>query len=571
MDGLVRALKQENIPVAGVDRLELTSHMAIEDLTALARFCLLPQDDLNFAGLLKSSLLSQDNGQPITDDDLLLITEQAKKQSSLWQTIQQLVDDKAPYKNAVELLKKWQSHSQILLPFEFFSSVLNTDNTSQKIFTRLGEEANEPIDAFLLMAQDYEKNNVTTLQGFLSWLERGDSEIKREMEQEAGEVRIMTIHGAKGLEADIVIMPDTYDVPDTSKTPAILKITDNTAMWKLQTVFTTNLTDKLKQQCLCEAQEEHNRLLYVAMTRACERLYIGAAQSNKNLQDNSWYSLISKVVCSDENQRQDDIFGNVWRIDETVRGNTQDNTKKSPPILEALPLPYWVSTKPKLQKSARKWLAPSRIANADDEHLEIHLPPFSQSNENQFLRGNLIHKLLEYLPGISTDKRPIAQAYLNKHGRGLSSQERDDTLNEVMGLLEDPTFQDVFSTQGLSEVPIVANITLPTSGLDGGDLGDTENYVLNGQIDRLLIDDERILIIDYKTNRPPPRTTQQINPQYIRQLATYKLALRQLYPDHLIKAALLWTHTATLMEVPRSQLIDAFNSKIDHSTLTKQH
>ncbi len=564
MDGLVRALKLENIPVAGVDRLELTSHMAIEDLTALARFCLLPQDDLNFAGLLKSSLLGRDDGQPIIDDDLLFLTGQATNRS-LWQITKKLAEDGAPYQDAVNLLEKWRGLAQKLLPFEFFSHVLNTGGIGQKIFTRLGEEANEPIDAFLLMAQEYEKNNVTTLQGFLSWLEHGDSEIKREMEQEAGEVRIMTIHGAKGLEADIVIMPDTYDVPDTSKTPAILKITDNTQMWKLQSAFTTNLTEELKQQYLCEAQEEHNRLLYVAMTRACERLYIGAAQSNKKLQDNSWYSLIKNAVCHDENQFKDKIFGKVWRIDESV---VEANQTKNQPVdenLQQLELPDWANSQPLVQKAARKWLAPSRITGPGDDNTELHLAPFSGGNTNQFLRGNLIHKLLQYLPNIRGDQRETGQAFLEKHGKGLTSKERGDTLAEVMTLLNDPTFKDVFCPQGLSEVPIVAEIRLPSDSSDKG-----ENFILNGQIDRLLIDEKRILIVDYKTNRPPPHTTAQINPQYIRQLATYKLALRQLYPQHEIRAALLWTHNATLMEVPRSQLIDAFKRKIDHSTLTRQ-
>ncbi len=567
MDGLVRALKLEDIPVAGVDRLELTSHIAIEDLTALARFCLLPQDDLNFAGLLKSSLLSRDDGSPLDDSDLLILTENLSDRC-LWSQIQQFADAGKPYSNAVALLTKWRAHSQNLLPFEFFSSVLNTDNTSKKIFTRLGDEAGEPIDAFLLMAQEYEKTNVTTLQGFLSWLERGDSEIKREMEQQAGEVRIMTIHGAKGLEADIVIMPDTYDVPNTARMPSLVTVTENTQMWRLRSDFSTNLTEQLKQKYLLEAQEEHNRLLYVAMTRACERLYIGAAQTGKKLPENSWYNLISNVVCNDDNQYSDDVFGHVWRLGETPKNLIENSSDSSLVEVSKPPLPNWINQKPKWQKPTNKWLAPSSLSNLADEGFEFHLAPLTDTQENRFLRGNLIHKLLEYLPNVLNEKRQMAQAYLNKYGKTLSKKDRDDTLNEVMALIEDPHFQDIFSCDGLSEVPIVAKITLPIN-----DSQKTENleesYVLNGQIDRLLIDDKRVLILDYKTNRPPPKNVSQINPQYIRQLAMYEMAMRQIYPNHTIKTGLLWTHTATLMEVPQSQLIDAFSTKVDLGTLTK--
>ena len=553
MNALVRALKLADIPVAGVDRLKLTEHIGVQDLMALARFVLLPEDDLNFAGLLKSSLLTKDDGSPFNDDDLVSIAAERDK-NSVWKSFLHSVEDGARYQEAKSLLMKWQAQANLLLPFEFFSNVLSADNKRVTILQRLGSEAGEPIDAFLLLAQDFERTNIPTLQGFLSWVETGDTEIKREMDKSDSEVRIMTIHGAKGLEANIVILPDTYDVPDTQYTPKILDAGDQTPVWRLKSEFEVPLTNELKAQHLADTAAEYNRLLYVAMTRACDRLYIGAAQSNSLLKENSWYKLTSNVLQREELETPDDVFGKVWRFCETEKQTDSKAAEQGPVLIPAADLPAWVSHAPsrdsQTDDKALNWIAPSKFGSDDVPENEASVSPLAGITENRFLRGNLIHKMLQYLPAVAPERqRQVARDYMNTHGYGLSDDEQTATLAEIDTILTDNRFAAVFAPGSIAEAPIVARIIIKTG----------EEVILNGQIDRLCIHDNEILIVDYKTNRPPPASDKSVNQQYIRQLAAYRLALREIYPNHAIHAGLLWTHNAVLMEIDEKRLIDVFS------------
>lgn len=550
MDALVRALKLADVPVAGVDRLRLTRHISVQDLIALAKFVLLPQDDLNLSGLIKSSLLEKDNGQPFDDDDLILIAS-TRSEQSVWQAFLKKTDDGHGFLNAKNSLLSWRQKSRQQLPFEFFSTVLNVDQKRKSILRRLGSEAGEPIDAFLLLAQDYERGNTPTLQGFLSWLENGDTEIKREMENNENEVRIMTIHGAKGLESKIVILPDTYDVPDNSKAPKFLNADEITPVWKLKSGFETTLINKLKEQYLSDTFEEYNRLLYVAMTRAEDRLYIGAAQSNRKLSSKSWYQLISNILCKEELKQNDDIFGQTWRLSDdpdSVKKSTHQSEKElTPPSC----LPDWAKQRPAKNTKLTDWIAPSKLGLDIVDEGEQHISPLTEPGKNRFLRGNLIHKMLQYLPDLPTDKRmTVAKEYVLRHGTGLSDKQSTETLAEINVILNDQRFAQVFGPGSIAEAPIVARITLENG----------QELILNGQIDRLCIADNEIFIIDYKTNKPPPTRLAGVNHQYIRQLAAYRLALLQIYPNHEIRAGLLWTYNAVLMEIDEGSLQDVFSS-----------
>ncbi len=549
MDALVRALKLAKVPVAGVDRLRLTHHIAVQDLMALARFTLLPQDDLNFAGLLKSSLLEKDDGSLFDDDDLIAIAASRDKRS-VWGAFLKCVDDGAAYMETKAQLQAWTIQARQLLPFEFFSKVLSADQKRTTMLKRLGTEASEPIDAFLLLAQDFERTNVPTLQGFLSWIETGDTEIKREMEKNDDEVRIMTVHGAKGLEAKIVILPDTYDVPDTRNTPKIMNIGDNTPIWRLKKDFEIGLTNDLKAKYLAETLDEYNRLLYVAMTRAEDRLYIGGAESNNTINERSWYKLISNVLSRHEFEATDDVFGKVWRIAgaEEKTGTSKQSSESSTEL--AVLLPGWVYEKPLQNPGPDNWVVPSKLGSDGTGITEHSISPLSGLSENRFARGNLIHKMLQYLPEVTPDRqKQVAREYMNTHGSNLSEKEQDETLAEIETILTDSRFSTVFAPGSIAEAPIVARIKTATG----------EELILNGQIDRLCIQNEQILIVDYKTNRPPPASMNAVNLQYIRQLAAYRLALLEIYPNHTIHAGLLWTHNAVLMEIDEKYLIDVFS------------
>ncbi len=549
MAALVRALKLADVRVAGVDRLKLTRDIAIQDLMALARFVLTPRDDLNFAGLLKSSLLKKNGSAPFDDDDLILVAAQ-RGGRSVWSAFLNVAETNGAYWQAKDDLARWQGRAETMLPFEFFSNVLNTDNKRKIMLERLGSEASEPIDAFLELAQEYEKNNVATLQGFLSWVETGDTEIKREMEKSDNEVRIMTVHGAKGLEADIVILPDTFELPDGKNIPKILNFDQTTPVWRLKSALETRTVNKLKQQYLDDGREELNRLLYVAMTRACDRLYIGAAEPKKGqLQPDSWYQLVHNVLGKAEYLTPDPVFGQVWQISGN-QGAEAPAHKESGTDKKSTPLPDWIAKIPPVGKPATEWTAPSRIGLDGAENNEVFVSPLTAQTSNRFLRGNLIHKMLQYLPDITPARRKTtAERYIASHGGDLTDEDQTATLSEIMAILEDGKFAAVFAPGSMAEAPVVARIKTNTG----------QELTLNGQIDRLCITDNEILIIDYKTNRPPPASENSVNPQYIAQLAAYRLALLKIYPDRPVRAGLLWTHSGFLMEIDEKLLEAAFS------------
>lgn len=548
MDALVRALKLQDIPVAGVDRLKLTEHVGVQDLLALARFVLLPRDDLNFAGLLKSSLLAKDDGSPFNDDDLIHIAAQRGKKS-VWDSFHQALSDGADYKNAAEWLRRCVTCAGDLLPFEFFSTVLSRDKKRHAMLRRLGSEAGEPLDAFLLATQEFERSNTPTLQGFLTWIESGKNEIKREMEKSDNEVRIMTIHGAKGLEADVVIVPDAYPVPDAKNIPKILDIDPQTPVWRLKKDFETDLVAALKDRHKEEVLQEYNRLLYVAMTRAGDRLYVAGAGAREKIKDFSWYKLIANKLNNPQYEKSDETFGTVYRIQAPGDRAADVSTQEHSPLQDEVKIPDWAYEIPHYRTQGHNRIAPSHLGVEIAMRPEQSLSPLSGSLDNRFLRGNLIHRLLQHLPEIPAQNQiKTAKDYLAKYGSDLSEQERQETLAEVHALLTHEKFASLFAPGSLAEVPVVAKISI----------GQGEEFILNGQIDRMCVSEQEILIVDYKTNKPPPKSPAAVSEQYITQLAAYRRALLDIYPDRKIQAALLWTHNATLMEIDEHILTTVF-------------
>ena len=224
MDELVRALKIEGLPVSGADRLSLATNLAVMDLLALAHAMLLPEDDQMLACVLKSPLVERDDGKPLGDDDLLVLAP-GRGTRTLWQQLETAVADGRPYRTALARLQKWREAAGLRPPFEFFAGVLAADRGRERFIARLGGQCGEPLDAFLSQCLEHEAVHASSLPGFLAWIEREDTVLKRDMEQGGDQIRVMTVHGAKGLEANIVMLPDTCDIPERRKDPAILSAT----------------------------------------------------------------------------------------------------------------------------------------------------------------------------------------------------------------------------------------------------------------------------------------------------------------------------------------------------------
>ena len=545
MDELVRALKLENLPVAGADRLELTTHIAVMDLVALGHVALLPQDDQMLACVLKSPLLQRDDGRIIDDDDLFALAH-ARGRQTLWQRLRQAVADGQPYRSALARLEAWQDDAGWKSPYEFFTGVLNEHAGMSRIVARLGQEAVEPIGEFLSRCLDHDLENAPSLQSFLGWFTDYGAIIKRDMDLGSGEIRVMTVHGAKGLESNIVFLPDTCAIPDRNKHPKLLfplveinGVTAEVPLWRVRLDCDHQVIAAMRAEHHQRQLEEHERLLYVAMTRAADRLYVCGA-SARDLSDDCWYSRIRSALMRLGRPVMDAEGRTLLRYERLAA----EPAAAAPPRPARLPaaiahLPSWAETQPAAEENAAIWLSPSGAAQRVNA-AEI-TSPLLEAGAGRFRRGILIHRLLQSLPDLPSPAREDrARAYLSHSGHDLTAPAREEIVATVMRLLNDAAFSGIFASGSLAEIPLTAHVRLA----DGRELP------VVGRIDRLIVTQAEVLILDFKTNRPPPAAIENADPAYIRQLALYRRAMSQLYPDRMVRAALLWTEGPRLMELP---------------------
>ncbi len=562
MAAIVRALKEAGVPVAGADRLKLLDHIAVQDLMALAQVCILPLDDLNLAGVLKSPLFTHDDGVTRFDDDNDLFGLAHKRgASSVWVNLRKAVAAGKPYANASGKLARWRGLASRSSVFDFFSTVLSRDGGRRALLGGLGPEAADPVDAFLQLALEYEQQHAPSLAGFLAWLEATQADIRRDMDQAGGEVRVMTVHGAKGLEAPIVFLPDTCSVPETRKVDNVLFTDAGVPVWRLKSDYATSVTDDLKNRAFEGLMEEYNRLLYVAMTRARYRLYVCGFVKQKGRKEQSeapkasWYAMMHGALAGDEaallRHHVDDDGYTVWRAGEPQVTDGKESAGGD--AAEASAPPDWAHTRAHQVPAPHRWLAPSRMDAAGDAgdgwSSETALSPLAARTDTRFRRGQLVHRLLQSLPDLP-DERRAAAARRFLAANGVSGAELDATVAEIQTLFSDPQFAAVFSAAGRAEVSIAAMIELP----------DQEKFGLTGQIDRLLVEAGRVLVVDFKTNRPPPTLVSDVPDIYLRQLAAYLKALERVYPGRAIECALLWTDAPALMPVPNSMLEAAWQA-----------
>jgi len=171
------------------------------------------------------------------------------------------------------------------------------------------------------------------------------------------------------------------------------------------------------------------------------------------------------------------------------------------------------------------------------------LGPLALSEHGRYARGRLVHALLQHLPEVAPeDQERAARAFVAARGASLAQELRDEIVAETLAIVREASFAPLFCPGSLAEVPVVARIGA---------------YDLEGQIDRLARVEGGLLILDYKTNRPPPKALAEVAPAYIAQLAAYRTALKSLFPDLTLRAALLWTDGPRLMEIPSPSLDEA--------------
>ena len=541
VDDLVRALKALDIDVAGVDRLVLTEHIAVMDLLALGRFLLFPEDDLTLATVFKSPIVG------LTEEDLFELAY--NREGSLWSELQARRESSPRFAAAHEFLRDVLAAADYLPPYELFAGILGARGGRRNLLARLGPEAIDPLTEFLNLALAFERSHTPSLQGFLQWMEAGAVEVKRDLDQgRGGAVRIMTVHGAKGLQAPIVFLPDTMQVPRQGG--GLLwgsRDEDGAAflLWPPRRAFREAVGDRLAEKDRVAQQREYRRLLYVAMTRAEDRLYICGWETKTKAPEGNWYELISQALKPLAEAVDDPILaewdgGPAKKIFRLAAPQTREVEKTSDPQeLASIPLPSWAVEPPAPEAPLPRPLSPSRPAD-DDPPVRS---PLGQDGSERYRRGLLIHNLLQTLPDLPGESRPdAAAAYLSGAAQDLERADREQIARETLAVMEDPVAAPLFGKGSRAEVPIV--------GLVG-------DQAVSGQIDRILVDKEKVTIVDYKTNRPPPRSSEDVPPAYLRQLAIYRSVVAEIYADREIACVLLWTDGPIIMEIP-GELTDRY-------------
>jgi ATP-dependent helicase/nuclease subunit A len=612
---VIRALKNAGVAVAGADRLVLTEHIAITDLMALADAVLLAQDDLALAVALKSPLFG-------LNDDLLFELAHGRR-GSLREALAERAAERQAFAAADALLSRVSERARHDSPFAFFAWLLGPEQGRAKIFARLGLEAAEALDEFLELALTYENYQAPSLQGFLAWLRGAATEVKRDMETTRDEVRVMTVHGAKGLEAPVVILADTTTPPRGAHPPTLIELappgpplhagdrgagvaragaTPPCIAWAPRRDGDVEAVARAREAMLDEHEHEHRRLLYVAMTRAAERLIVCGCQGKHKVNDGCWYKLIETAlrdqpgfeeiadgdarlwryrktaalprsefcapvpsppdpVCADRGGRAQPAptggarlspspgtglldFGasSVTAIGNRLLGSREDAAEPA--------LPVWLTSQVAATAPGARVSPSSALPEAAPRRRGAAA---EQAQTAALARGTLIHRLLQSLPDIAPERREAAAlGFLARAGAKFSAGERSLFADQVLAIIADRRFAALFAPGSRAEVPVVGRL-----GRGGG-----PQFPVSGQIDRLAITADAVLIADYKTNRDPPKTVEEAlstHWHYVGQLALYRAVLGKIHAGRPVRAALLWTETPALMELPAVKLDEALD------------
>ena len=542
---LVRQLKTLAVPVAGVDRMQLTEQLAVMDLMALGQFLLLPEDDLTLAIVLKGPLVG------LTEDELFTLAHD-RGPKRLWDALSSHAGASTRFGEAHGFLETLLGKTDYLPPADLYGHVLVGLSGRKKLLARLGAEAEDPIDEFLSLALTYQRHHSPSLQGFLHWLTAGKTEIKRDLDQSGTDaVRVITAHGAKGLQAPIVFLPDTCQAPTLQDRLFWTRTEDSLLLWAPAVGDQDPMTQQLRELALTAQEQEYRRLLYVAMTRAEDRLYVGGWHTRRPRTDGTWYSLMRDgLMASPRLQPVSDAFfaaDTLFNAPEILRMTSPQNAlvkiEHAPQALLApLPLKAWALSDPAAEPIPPQPLAPSTAGRGDPPAAS----PLRDDGIRRFQRGIVIHRLLQSLPEIAPARRKAAaEALAARPAWGLDDAARADVVRETLAVIEDARFAALFAPGSMAEVPLT---------------GMVRGHVISAQVDRLAVTDTDVIIVDYKTNRPPASRAEDVDPAYVFQMAIYRAALAQIYPTHTIRCVLLWTDGPFILELPFPQLDAALQS-----------
>ncbi|WP_425092355.1 double-strand break repair helicase AddA [Tropicimonas sp. S265A] len=528
---IIRSCKDRGIPIAGADRLQVGAELAVKDLIACLSFLATPEDDLSLACVLKSPLFNW------SENDLYTLA-QPRGGQFLWAALRDAADR---HPDTVRILQDLRDAADFMRPFEVLERILTRHNGRAKLLARLGHEAEDGIDALLAQALSYEFTNVPSLTGFLTWFLSDDLTIKRQMDSQRNEVRVMTVHGAKGLEAPIVILPDCGKTRDRTHQNTLLSIGDAQSTLRTSRAVAPRPCLTAIEAERQAADEERMRLFYVAMTRAESWLIIAAAGETGAGLD-SWHAIAAAAMdnatpppvplLSPVGEGRRISFG-VWP-DQTEKHGAPASATRTPLVLPALKTP---PTQP--DPVSPSDLGGDKIVAGGGEGLD---------RDSAMARGTHIHLLLEHLPEMPRANWP-------EHADGLlrpwvaDAQTRAAIFAEAEAVLTAPALVPLFAPDALAEVDITAH--LPELSRQ-----------ITGTIDRLIVTDHDVLAVDFKSNATVPATAAETPEGILRQMGAYQAALEQVYPDRVVTVAIIWTRTATRMDLPADLVRSALGNAV---------
>jgi ATP-dependent helicase/nuclease subunit A len=539
---LVARLHAENVPVAGVDRLRLSAPLAVQDLLAAIRFAAQPSDDLNLASLLVSPLFGW------TQEELY--SAASRRPGVLWPQLRSAATEDGKAAQTVAGLQSLLAMADYATPHQFLETILSGPlEGRRKLMARLGREARDPIEELVASALQFETGPGPSLQRFLDWFARGDVEIVRDPSAPLDAVRVMTVHGSKGLQAPVVILADACVDPKRTllRDPCFSFGPEGPEVPVVKPRKEERggpLDGQLLQQERLEMQE-HWRLLYVGLTRAEQRLYIGGSLGSRDRDGppvDSWYAAVDRAMEGlGTDWDEDPLWGRSRRYGhgETLAKSVAAKVEQP----EAL-LPSWLREPAPQEARPPRPLAPSAIGEDD-----MADPPPSPELRQAALRGKLLHRLFERLPDVGPGRRgELADQWLERSAGIADAAFRQSLVEDACAIVGDPLFAELFGPTALAEAPIAAVV-------EGG-------TVVSGTVDRLLLGEENILILDFKTSRRTPERAEDIPASHMRQMAAYAAALEVIFPGRKVEAALLYTAGPLLHMLPPS-LLATYRPRID--------
>lgn len=555
----IRRLKAHGVPVAGADRIRLLDDVGVQDLLALARFALCPGDDFNLACVLKGAFCG------LVDDDAdLFPLAHGRGESSLWQRVQDSADPavRAIARDLTQLLALGGAVS----PHRFLSTVLEEPWHSGKtgwrlLIERLGREVREPVEALLQRALDHGRGGPPGLAAFLSALETQNPDVKRELDAAPGAagggVRVMTVHGAKGLEAPMVILPDTTGAAaggrDSVLPGPVEHGAEGTVVWLANRAWKCPELEAHGLSHKALAVEEAARLLYVGMTRARDHLIICGAHAGSGKDgyaSPSWWSWITAGLKALPPTGLRDLVSQSTQTAESARvwgalppaptAGSVIGTAQDPPAI-----PDWIDRAPRETGRSVRRIAPSALGQNGAARPVI--APTGPEAAARLRRGTLIHRLLQWLPELEPGARAAAAGrFLAVEGRGLPEGMTGEIMASVLAVLDHPEFAPLFGPGSRAEATLA-----------GRGPGLPDGLWVAGTVDRLVVTQSEVLIVDYKTSRMAPERPDDVEPGFLAQMAAYRTVAQAAWPRHRVRCALVWTDGPGLMSLPDHLLDEA--------------